>query len=90
MDDFVRGAEDRPTIGLLLCKTKDNITAEYALRNTTSPIGVAGYETEILKKLPKELKSNLPTIEEIETELEKNELIDTQEIKKTKRVRKKT
>lgn len=79
VDDFVRGAEDRPTIGLLLCKTKDNITAEYALRNTTSPIGVAEYETEIIKKLPKELKRNLPTIEEIEAELEKNELVSNKQ-----------
>lgn len=48
VDDLVRSPEDRPTIGLLLCKTKDNFTAEYALRNFSSPIGIAEYETEIL------------------------------------------
>ncbi len=71
IDDLVRDSEDKPTIGLLLCKTKDNFTAEYALRNIASPIGVAEYQTEIVKKLPKEFKSSLPTIEEIEAELEK-------------------
>lgn len=75
VDDIVCDSDDKPTIGLLLCKTKQNLTAEYALRNITSPIGVAEYETEIMKKLPKTLKSNLPTIEEIETEFEKNEMI---------------
>ncbi len=73
VDDLVRDAQDSPTIGLLLCKTKDNFTAEYALRDINKPIGVAEYQTEILKKLPKNLKSSLPTIEEIEAELEKQE-----------------
>lgn len=75
VDDLVRGPEDKPTIGLLLCKTKDNFVAEYALRDINKPIGIAGYEAEIMKKLPKELKSNLPTIAEIEAELEKNEIV---------------
>jgi len=75
VDDLVKEPEDKPTIGLLLCKTKKNFTAEYALRNITSPIGVAEYQTEIMKKLPKNLKSSLPTIEEIEAELEKKETI---------------
>jgi len=79
VDDLVRNPEDRPTIGLLLCKTKDNFTAEYALRNLSSPIGIAEYETEILKKLPKELKSSLPTVEEIEAELERSEVLEEQE-----------
>ena len=67
--------EDKPTIGLLLCKSKKNFTAEYALRDIHKPIGVAEYHTEIMKKLPKELKSNLPTIAEIEAEFEKQEAI---------------
>jgi hypothetical protein len=75
IDDLVRGPQDSPTIGLLLCKTKDNFTAEYALRNLSSPIGIAEYETEMLQKLPKELKSSLPTIEEIEAELERSEIL---------------
>jgi len=69
VDDLVRDAQDNPTLGLLLCKTKDNFTAEYALRDINKPIGIEEYKTEIVKKLPKELKSSLPTIEEIEYEL---------------------
>jgi predicted nuclease of restriction endonuclease-like (RecB) superfamily len=77
VDDLVRDKEDKPTIGLLLCRTKDNFTAEYSLRGINKPIGVAEYHTELIKKLPKELKSKLPTIAEIEAELEKNELLET-------------
>lgn len=75
VDDLLRHPDDQPTIGILLCKTKNNIIAEYALRNINRPIGVAGYETEILTKLPKELKGSLPSVEELEAELEKHELL---------------
>ncbi|MEX0940721.1 MAG: PDDEXK nuclease domain-containing protein [Candidatus Babeliales bacterium] len=84
IDDLVRDQEDKPTIGLLLCKTKKNFTAEYALRNINSPIGIAEYKTEIMKKLPKELKSSLPTIAELEAELEKHEILEKQTTKKYK------
>lgn len=73
VDDRLKHPEDLPTIGLILCKTKDNITAEYALRNLKSPIGVAEYEVKLVESLPKELKGSLPTIEEIESELEKEQ-----------------
>ncbi len=73
VDDLLRDVNDKPTIGLLLCKTKDNFTAEYALRKISSPIGVAEYTDSIVEQLPKELKRSLPTIEEIEAELEKHE-----------------
>lgn len=73
---MLRYPDDKPTIVLLLCKTKDNIVAEYALRGINKPIGVAEYETELIDKLPKELKSSLPTIEEIEAELEKQEILE--------------
>lgn len=69
VDDILRHPDDKPTIGLLLCKTKNNITAEYALRDVNKPIGVAQYETQILSKLPKNLKSKLPSVEEIEAAL---------------------
>ncbi len=88
VDDLVRDGDDKPTIGLLLCKTKKNFTAEYALRDIHKPIGVAEYETEIMKKLPKDLKSKLPSIEEIETELEKHEIIAKTTRKKTTPMRK--
>ncbi len=81
-DDLLRDETDKPTIGLLLCKSKKNFTAEYALRDIRKPIGIAEYETEIIKNLPKELKSSLPTIEEIEAELEKTEKIQQTESKK--------
>lgn len=86
VDDLVRDSEDRQTIGLLLCKNKDNFIAEYALRDIKKPIGVAEYQVEITKKLPKELKSKLPTIKEIEAELDKKEIIA--KITKTKKRKK--
>lgn len=72
VDDLLKHPDDQPTIGLILCQTKDNITAEYALRNMKSPIGVAGYEIKLVESLPKDLKGSLPTIEEIESELAKD------------------
>ena len=75
VDDLIRDKHDHPTIGLLLCKTKDNFTAEYALRDINKPIGVAEYQTTILKNLPKEFKGKLPTVAEIEAELEKSEFM---------------
>lgn len=80
VDDLLRHDDDKPTIGLLLCKTKNNFVAEYALRDINKPIGVAEYATKLVESLPKNLKSSLPTIEEIEAELEKREILD----KKTK------
>ncbi len=70
VDDLLRHPDDKPTIGLLLCKGKDRIVVEYALRDLRKPIGVADWETKIVKSLPKELKGSLPTVEEIEAELE--------------------
>lgn len=67
VDDQMRTAADAPTIGLLLCKGKNSVVAEYALRNTSTPIGVAQYE--LVASLPEELKTGLPSIEQIEQEL---------------------
>lgn len=69
VDDLLCQPGDRPSIGILLCKTKNKVKVEYALRNCKSPISVASYETKIVKALPKELKSSLPTVQEIEAEL---------------------
>jgi predicted nuclease of restriction endonuclease-like (RecB) superfamily len=68
-DDLLRHPDDKPTIGLLLCRSKDKIVVEYALRDLKKPIGVAGWETKLVDKLPKALKGSLPTVEEIEAEL---------------------
>lgn len=73
VDDQLRHEDDKPTIGMILCKTKDNVFVEYALRNFNRPIGVAEYETKLVETLPKELKSSLPTVEEIEEELLRDE-----------------
>jgi hypothetical protein len=69
VDDQLRHENDQPSIGIILCKTKDNIFAEYVLRNFNRPIGVAEFEVKMVEKLPKELKSSLPTVAEIEAEL---------------------
>ncbi len=64
IDDSLKTEAENPTIGLLLCKSKSEIIAEYALRGISQPIGIAEYE--INKAIPKEIKTELPTIEEIE------------------------
>lgn len=69
VDDLLRHPDDQPSIGLLLCRSKDKLVAEYALRGFNKPIGVAEWETEIVKKLPEELKGSLPSIAEIEAEM---------------------
>ncbi len=67
VDAQVKAPEDAPTIGLLLCKSKNRVVAEYALRTTSSPIGVAEYQ--LVEALPKDLEASLPSIEQIEREL---------------------
>lgn len=66
-NDTLRHPTDNPTIGLLICKNKNNIIAEYSLKNINQPIGVTEYQ--LTKIFPEEFKSSLPTIEEIENEL---------------------
>jgi len=68
-DDLLRRPGDNPAIGLLLCKSKNKIVVEYALRHLKRPIGVSEWETRIAKSLPKELRGSLPTVEELEKEL---------------------
>jgi len=69
VDDLLRHPDDKSSIGLLLCKEKDKITVEYALRDLRKPIGVAAWRTRLVESLPKRLQSKLPTIEQIEKEL---------------------
>lgn len=69
VDDLLRHSSDNPTIGILICKKKNHVEVEYALRRCSSPISVASYEMKLVKSLPKNLKSSLPTTEEIEAEL---------------------
>lgn len=70
VDDQMKHEADAPSIGLILCKTQNRIVAEYALRDLSKPIGVAEWQTQIVDALPKSLEGSLPTIEQIESELE--------------------
>lgn len=67
VDDQLRKPGDNQTIGILLCKSKNKVIAEYALRNISAPIGVSEYT--LSKSIPTDLKGSLPTVEEIEAEL---------------------
>ncbi len=71
VDEQVKHPQDSPTIGLLLCKNKNKVVAEYALRSNTQPIGVAEYQ--LVESLPAELQTSLPSIEQIERELAGND-----------------
>jgi len=70
IDDLMRHQDDQPSIGIILCKSKNAIIAEYALREATRPIGVSAYR--LTTSLPTMLRGNLPTIKELEAELKKN------------------
>lgn len=76
VDDLLRQPGDNPSIGLILCRSKVGVLAEYALRDMSKPIGLAEYK--LTELLPKEIKTLLPTIEELEVELSK-ELKDDDE-----------
>lgn len=67
VDAQIKAPDDGPTIGLLLCKTKNRVVAEYALRDSNKPIGVAEYR--LIESLTAELQTSLPSIEQIEREL---------------------
>lgn len=68
VDDKLRTEHDNPSIGIILCKEKNKLVAEYALKDMTKPIGVSEYK--LLQEIPEELKSSLPTTEELEEELD--------------------
>ena len=74
VDAQIKHPDDQPTIGLLLCKSKNTVVAEYALRDSNKPIGVAEYQ--LVQSLPERLQTNLPSIEEIEAELAGEALAD--------------
>ena len=70
VNDLLRHPDDKPTIGLLLVKGKNKTIVEYSLAGYQNPIGVAEWKNQIARSLPEELKSSLPTIEEIERALD--------------------
>ena len=68
VDDQLRHESDQPTIGLILCQQANRVLAEYALRGVDKPIGVSSYE--LTRALPQALQTSLPSIEQIERELQ--------------------
>jgi hypothetical protein len=66
----IRYGRSISSIGLLLCKERDHLTVEYALRDLKKPIGVAQWQTKLVESLPKNLKGSLATVAEIEAELD--------------------
>jgi len=70
VNDVLRHPDDKPTIGLLLVKGKNRTVVEYSLAGYTNPIGVADWQNQLTDSLPDDIKSSLPTIEEIEREIE--------------------
>ena len=70
VDDQLADQSDNPSIGIILCKTRDKITVEYALKDTRKPIGAAAYR--LTKSLPGKLKHGLPSVEELKDELRKS------------------
>ncbi len=73
IDSIVKSPEDGPTIGMLLCRTKDNLNVEFALRDVNKPIGVSAFT---FNELPVNIQSAMPTVEELEKELFKDEFHD--------------
>ena len=67
VDDLVAGAHDEPTIGILLCRSKAGLVAEYAFRGITSPIGVSEYR--LFDTLPAEYEDLIPTAEDVEARI---------------------
>lgn len=69
VDEQMRHPDDKPSIGLLLCKDNDKLVVEYALRDVAKPIGVAEWRTRLVATLPKNLRGALPSVKDIEREL---------------------
>ena len=70
IDDVLRHEDDKKTIGILLVKGKNELIVEYSLASNNNPIGVDEWQQQLTKELPDDLKSSLPSIEDIERELE--------------------
>jgi hypothetical protein len=70
IDDLLRHPDDKPSIGIVLCKAKNEIVAEYALRDLAKPVGVASYITKLVETLPPEFCGVLPSPKQWQAELE--------------------
>jgi hypothetical protein len=72
VDDLLKHRDDMPTIGMILCKNKKQKIVEYALGDMNKPIGVSTYQ--LREALPEQLQGSLPTVEQLEAELEAVEI----------------
>ena len=72
VDDLLKHPDDMPTIGMILCKNKKQKIVEYALRDMNKPIGISTYQ--LREALPEQLQGSLPTVEQLEAELEAVEI----------------
>lgn len=77
VDAQLKQASDEPSIGMILCKTKKKFIVEYTLQEIHRPIGVASYTTTLIESFPQDLKSNLPSVEQLEVELSKAKKLKT-------------
>jgi predicted nuclease of restriction endonuclease-like (RecB) superfamily len=73
VDDLLRHPDDRPTVGIILCKAKNQVVAEYALRDLAKPVGVSTYITKLVESLPPAFRGSLPDLQELEAELEEDD-----------------
>ena len=64
VDDLLRHPDDKPSIGIILCKAKNKVVAEYALRDISKPVGISSYVTKLVESLPAEFRGSLPSPEE--------------------------
>lgn len=65
VDDLLKSDIDQPSIGIILCKSKDNLDVEYALRDINKPMGISEFS---FNELPPNIQKNMPTVEELENE----------------------
>lgn len=89
VDKLLKHESDNPSIGLLICKRKNDFIAEYTLQDIRKPMGVIGYETKIVETLPQKLQGKVPTAFEIEQELNKFSVIKIRNTKDKKKSKKK-
>ena len=73
VDDLLRHPDDKPSIGIILCKSKNKLVAEYALRDLSKPVGISSYVTKLVESLPPALRGSLPSPKDLEAELRKHE-----------------
>lgn len=76
VDRQLKNPSDNPSIGMIICRTKNDLKVEYSLERSTMPMGVSEYAVNIIDTLPKELRGTLPTAAEIEAKLTKHQVED--------------